>query len=411
MRQVLMAAFHYPPYRGSSGIQRTLKFSRYLPENGWRPIVLSATPNAYVERSDDLLREIPANVVVARALAFDAARHFSVAGRYPGWLAWPDRWGSWLAGGMLRGALLARTQRVSVLWSTFPIATAHVLAANLKAITGLPWVADFRDPMWEHDYPPDIAMRKRAARIEGRTVRSADKVVVTTEGTQRLMWARYPDVPRDRFVVIANGYDEENFTASEKRIVRKAPNGPVRVIHSGTLYPRERDPSALFLAVSQLKQRSQLDGSKLRIVLRATAHDAEIASLIARYGVGDIVEIASAVKYEDALTEMMEADALLLLQGEDCNQQVPAKLYEYLRAGTPVLALAGKQSDTVEILSGAGNMWWAPPAATEDIARALERLMAEARLKQRATNWEYVRKYDRRAQAAELAQLLADVTS
>ena len=92
MKRVLMIAYHFPPLAGSSGIQRTLRFMRHLPEFGWEPLVLTAHPRAYERTSSDQLADIPEGIVVARAPAFDAARHFAIAGRYPRFLARPDRW-------------------------------------------------------------------------------------------------------------------------------------------------------------------------------------------------------------------------------------------------------------------------------------------------------------------------------
>jgi len=95
MKRVLMIAYHYPPLRGSSGIQRTLAFSRYLREYGWQAIVLTAHPRAYPETGEDQLGDVPVDVPVYRAFALDASRHLSVRGAYPKLIALPDRWSSW----------------------------------------------------------------------------------------------------------------------------------------------------------------------------------------------------------------------------------------------------------------------------------------------------------------------------
>src|ERR1700686_4251876 len=89
LKKVLMVAYHFPPYGGGSGIHRTLKFSRYLSEYGWQPIVLTISPHAYPQRE----KAAPdvSGVVTARAFALDAARHLSLRGAYPQWMAIPDR--------------------------------------------------------------------------------------------------------------------------------------------------------------------------------------------------------------------------------------------------------------------------------------------------------------------------------
>src|SRR5205823_2843386 len=92
MPRVLMIAYHYPPVVGSSGIHRTLKFSRYLPDHGWQPTVLTVRHNAHVNGAS---AELPAQVAVERAFALDTAVDLSIRGVYPRWLALPDRWISW----------------------------------------------------------------------------------------------------------------------------------------------------------------------------------------------------------------------------------------------------------------------------------------------------------------------------
>jgi len=111
--RVLMIAYHFPPLRGSSGIQRTLRFCRYLPEFGWNPVVLTAHPRAYDDVDMASVREIPAGVAVHRAFALNTARHLSIRGRYPALLALPDRWSSWFAGAVTSGLVLIRRDELA----------------------------------------------------------------------------------------------------------------------------------------------------------------------------------------------------------------------------------------------------------------------------------------------------------
>src|SRR5437879_13642453 len=115
MKTILMIAFHYPPLSGGSGIHRTLKFSKYLPEFGWQPIVLTASQQAYSSPVQDD-QEIPDGVQIARAFALDTKRHLSVRGKYLRFLALPDRWISWWPCAVALGTSLIRRHRPSVIW-------------------------------------------------------------------------------------------------------------------------------------------------------------------------------------------------------------------------------------------------------------------------------------------------------
>jgi hypothetical protein len=218
MKKVLMIAFHYPPLRGSSGIQRTLKFSCYLPNYGWQPIVLTANPRSYPQVGVDQLHDIPQSMQVTRAFALDAARHLSVRGAYLRWMALPDRWVSWWLGGVIAGLRLIHQYRPEVIWSTYPIATAHLIGLTLHGLTGIPWLADFSDSMTEDNYPPDPVTRRVYRWIERQTVKHCVQGIFTTPGTTRIYAERYPELPRSRWSMIANGYDEEDFSMLEPAV-------------------------------------------------------------------------------------------------------------------------------------------------------------------------------------------------
>ena len=164
--RVLMVAFHFPPLAGSSGIQRTLRFAQHLPSFGWQPLVLSAAVCAYERTSDDLNADVPAGTVVRRAFALDTARHLALRGRYIGAMARPDRWISWRFDAVRQGMRMIREFKPHAIWSTYPIATAHVIGAELHKWSGLPWLADFRDPMAQDGYPADLKTWQSYKKIE-----------------------------------------------------------------------------------------------------------------------------------------------------------------------------------------------------------------------------------------------------
>lgn len=369
-----MIAYHFPPLAGSSGIQRTLRFAQSLPALGWQPLVLSAHPRAYPSTSKDLLGEIPPDLVVQRAYALDTARDLSLFGRYPGWLARPDRWLSWRLDALRQGLQMIKRYRPALIWSTFPIATAHLIGADLQRWSGLPWVADFRDPMAHDEYPRDPKIWASYRRVEQIVFDRARHCTFTTPGALAYYRQRYPQRAAD-ISLLENGYDEPSFLAAEKKL--STPNaaagreGPLVLLHSGIVYPWERDPRPLFEALARLAANGSLSPAQLRLRFRGSAHDHELAQMAQAAGVSGFIELCPALPYEEALTEMMSADALLLLQAANCNTQVPAKLYEYLRAGRPILALTDAAGDTAITLRAAGLQDILPLDSSAAIAAAL----------------------------------------
>lgn len=378
-----MIAYHFPPLRGSSGVQRTLRFCRYLPDFGWTPLVLTASERAYEEIDNASRAEIPQGLVVRRAFALNTARQLAVGRRYPAVLAVPDRWVTWLAGGVLAGLAMIRQARPSVIFSTYPIATAHLIGLALHRLSGLPWVADFRDPMAQEGYPSDPRIWRSFKWIEERALGHASRSMFTSPGAIRDYRRRYPDIPAERFVLIENGYDEEAF----ERVKRMpgappaaAPAGGRRlvILHSGIVYPSERDPTQFFEALGALKRAGVLGEAGVEFRFRASANEPMLHALARQEHVEDIVSVLPHIPYADALAEMMSADGLLLMQAANCNAQIPAKAYEYLRAGRPMLALTDASGDTADLMRRAGAGAVAPldsiAAITTELPAFVERV-------------------------------------
>jgi hypothetical protein len=408
-RTVLLIAYHYPPVAGSSGIQRTLKFSAYLRDHGWQPIVLTVDPRAYERVDNGQMADIPAGLHVERAFALDTSRHLAWRGRYLRGMSIPDRWVSWWPAGVWRGLQLIRQHQPAALLSTFPIATAHMIGLTLAKLSGRPWIADFRDNMTDADFPRDRWTWHFNRWLEGAVVRRADISLFTTPGALRMYAERYPAVAAERWAIVENGFDEENFTQAESSIARQPLGAPgqLTLIHSGLLYPQERDPRPFFAAVAALKQAGTISAQGLRIVLRATGSDELYAPVLRDHGIADIVELAPPVGYRAALAEMLCADGLLLFQAAMCNHQIPAKLYEYLRAGQPILALTDPWGDTATTLRAAGHHAIVDLARREDIQRGLEEFVRRLRDGSAArTPAATAQAHSRKSRTAELAALL-----
>jgi hypothetical protein len=211
--------------------------------------------------------------------------------------------------------------------------------------------------------------------------------------------------------VIANGYDEERFreveTAASKRPAGEA---PTVLVHSGLLYPSERDPRAFFGAVAALRRDGTISASTLQIVLRATGFDEEYRPMLRAQGIEDVIRIEPAVDYRSALAEMLSADGLLLFQASNCNHQIPAKLYEYLRARRPIFAMTDSTGDTARVLAAAEIDTVVPLDSQDQIAGGLRRFLDAVRGGSAPmAGPEAIRQLSRRARAGELAALLHTV--
>jgi hypothetical protein len=282
-----------------------------------------------------------------------------------------------------------------------------MIALTLQRWTSLPWVADFRDSMTEEHYPMDPRKWSIYRKIEQKAVARAAYAVFTSPGTATMYEQRYPQIARDKWKCILNGFDENAFaqidapsaeeSASKRRIV---------LLHSGLLYPSERDPRAFFAAVKELAAAGSVSRDDLLVRLRASGYEELLQTLIDEAGIGDLVKLEPAVGYREALSEMVAADGLLIFQASNCNHQIPAKLYEYIRAQRPVLALTDPIGDTAGVLRACGIDTVARLNSKDEIKAALCKFLdLIARRQATIPGPSVVQRYSRRNQTGELAQL------
>jgi glycosyltransferase involved in cell wall biosynthesis len=364
-------------------------------------------------RDRALEAQIPPDAAVIRTRFLNTKRHLSFRGVYPALLALPDVWIGWLPWA-LRGARgLIAADPIDVVYSTSPHATAHLVARRIAAQTRVPWVTDFRDP-WIED-PPEpgtpngIVYRHVNRWLERDVVRRSAAVVASTEHLRDLLRDRYHLERREKFHVIANGYDEADFALLPARSER--PSKRLRIVHAGSINAGFRDPRPVFAALRRLIAQGKLraDECEIRFVGPGDYGDsAEVRSAIDEAGLGSAVELTARVPYEEALKELTSADILLLLQAsDDTVGLVPAKLYEYLRAGRPVLAFV-RDGAVTEILHATGGGWAADPRTCSAIDAALADAIGAWRsgnLGEHCANFDALRRYERRSLAGELARL------
>lgn len=409
---VLVIAFHFPPIQQSSGVHRTLSFVRQLRRQGHEVTVLTVTRNALPDYRETNSQMIPAGTRVERAPAVDTTRALSWRGRYLRSLAIPDPWSSWSISGAMLGFWRVVRSRPDVIFSTYPIATAHVIGFFLHRLTGIPWIADFRDPMAQDGYPNEPRKWRAFRWIEERAVKHASRLLFTAPGALAFYRETFGDALQDRAHVIENGYDEILFDEALGEVgdgYRRS--GPLRFVHAGVLYPEERDPRSFFAAVRRLIDEGIVTPGQVVFSLRATGHDALYRPLIEELGLSAVISLDPPVGYREALVEMSRADGLLLFQSAGCNFQIPAKAYEYFRTGRPILGFTDPDGDTAGVLRAGGVEWIAPLDDAVAIAGVLREAIAQiAPDRDRAYgNPAFAASCSRGAQAERFIALVEDV--
>jgi glycosyltransferase involved in cell wall biosynthesis len=405
--RVLIFAYYFPPL-GGGGVQRTLKYVKYLPAEGFDSIVIAGGARAYGLRDRGLVREVPPGTVVIRARALPlqkaqwklggALRRAGLSTRLVDEALWPDALVGWLPSAVWHGLRAAREHRPDVLYSTSKPETAHLAALIVHKLTGIPWVADFRDAWTLNPFGPDSARRgpraDASAGLERAVVAHASYVTVVDESFGVLGLAE----DDRRQVVIRNGVDPDDLPAFK----RSDSSTRFRLSHVGTLYG-SRDAAPVFAAIRDLIGRGRLDRDRfeLRIVGHASLRDADLDSLP--------VTFVDYVDHHAAIAEMTSASALLFYQPPQ-SRGSSGKIYEYLGSGRPVLCVAHPDNLAYRLVDELGGGVCADARDVPTIVRAIERLVGDWH---RGTptvapgaRAEALRRFSRRTLTAELAGVL-----
>jgi len=440
---VLQIAYYFPPM-GGAGVQRALKFSKYLPEFGVTPVVLAAHDPDYVSDAS-LAAEVPAGLAVHRVphrallqRLVQWRRRRAAQGR-PGaeqavsataahaaassWrdallrgyaaLQFPDDKAGWARRAIDDGRRILREQRIDLIFSSSPPVSAHALGARLSRESGIPWVADYRD-LWT-EISSQGAPAWRCAldrRTESTWLRQAAGVVTVSPSWQRMLAQRVSSSCPVAF--IPNGYDEADFAALRPAAAAGDPADFV-LVHTGTFYG-PRDPGGLLDGVALYLKQAARPTRRLRVRLvgnMGARFDARLRQFDALFP--GVVERVPYLPHRDALAELVRADALLLVvggwQGAAGAGLLPGKIFEYLRAGKPMLLLGDERGDAAELVRRHAGSWVVDEAQPMAIAQALRAMVETApRISsglQRAGSLDEIREDVAQFERRELARQLA----
>ena len=414
MKHALFVAYHYPPEASSSGVLRTLKYTKYLAEFGWRVTVICPNIDAYNVVDHDLVAQIPEEVQILRTKYLNSKKHFSIRGYYTVLSAIPDQWIGWYPWAVGAGRRVMNTEKVDLVYSTSPYATAHLIASSLARKKNCPLVIDFRDPWYEVPPEPDTPrIRHWFARIlEKRVIKQAKRVITSTRELRDSLAMRYSDQSSEKFIAVLNGYDEEDFTSLDDDSREEETQSDVlTIVHAGSINANFRDPRPFLSALRGCIEGHSLQPDQVMVRFIGPgkfAESRELQLFLDSNNLRNYVEFVPRLPYKEALKSLHNADLLLLLQAsEDTRSLVPAKLYEYLRIQKPVLALV-LTGAVSEILDETGGAWAVNPQDKEKVSEAIEtiiHLWKQKQLSLHHVSLSALEKFDRRALTEQLSGL------
>lgn len=407
---------------GGGAVLRALKFAKYLPEFGWRPLVVAGAGGYHV-RDESLTTEVGAAALVRRVgprrilgrgaggggdyrppsgnVAARGARRLSRGVRRL--VSFPDIY-SWFGRPAYDEARrLLAAHDVEVIFSTAPPYTSHVVASRLAREAGVPLVLDYRDAWADNpfDKAPTPWHRRRTARAEAAVLGAAEAVVAVTEGMAASYRRRLPG--GKRVALIPNGYDEEDFGEDIP-----AAAGSFAVAYSGQLYGN-RMPWTFLAAAARFARRRGL-GTGEFVARFAGPVGRKVLARAATSGIR--VEALGVLGHREAVRVMRAADANLLIIGASpgAGTTLTGKIFEYLRAGRPILALVPPEGEAAALVREFDAGVVVSPDDVDGAAAALEAFY-DGRGRAPRPAAAGLERFERRRLTAELAGLFDDVAA
>lgn len=378
MKRVLIITYYWPP-AGGGGVQRWLKFAKYLPANGWQPVIFTPEDADFPVLDASLESEVPPSAEVIRLPIWEPYRAVrkATSGEEKGvsagfirerkssgftqtLLAWirgnliiPDARRFWIGPSARFLSRYLLSHPVDAIVSTGPPHSMHLIAMRVSRRTGIPWLADFRDPWVNMDNADKFRMTRLAravhAGMERRVLRNADAVVTVSW----YLSSQYEKIRGRRVNTITNGFDHTDFES-----LKPLPEKHFVIGHYGT-FGEDRNPQALWDALSELWQDEPSFSGRLRVDLIGPV-DVEVREAVARRPFADAVKYVPYMPHEDVLVHMKAASVLLVILNQNSNEEgrVTGKIFEYLATGNAVLGIGSLTSDCARVIreSGAGRM-------------------------------------------------------
>ncbi len=413
-RRVLVVAYYFPPM-GLSGVQRTLKFVKYLPEFGWKATVLTVAPTGYFAMDRTLLKEAEeADIEIVRTSSLDPNRLFRSKGvvRMPSEgvrkilqfigdsLFVPDTKIGWRRKAVRFASGLIRKRPFDAIFATAPPQTDLLIGYALKKKFDIPLVVEYRDAWLDYPfkYYPTPFHRVLHARLEKKILKASHRIIVTHRRVKEDLLKRYAPLSHHDVVIISQGFDPSDFTVAA---TERAPSAnKLRITHTGTFYGG-RDPSVILHALKTLQEQVPTMQGKIELRFVGTMRKSDQV-LVKKLGLQKDVVFTGYLDHPDCVREVKEADVLWFVIDND--YQTPGKLYEYFGSRKPIIASVD-DGYTKQLLNESGAAFCVPPRDRQahiNVLKELVKLHREDRLPEIPAS--FAERFDRVTLAGKLAK-------
>lgn len=368
-KKLLIITYYWPP-AGGPGVQRWLKFVKYLPDFDIQPIVYIPENPTYPIIDNDLTNEVSDRAVILKNKIKEPYRLASVfsgedtkkisSGVIPykrnqnfiqKFMLWvrgnffiPDARIQWVKPSVTYLEKYLRENPVDAIITTGPPHSLHLIGLQLKKKLNVKWIADFRDPWTNISYHKELKLTRKSAEkhlwLEKEVLNAADHILVTSAGTKK----EFEQKTSKPVTVITNGYDNEN-------VGKVALDEKFTLAHIGS-FLSERNPRILWKVLKELikEEKGFKDDFRLKLIGKVSQ---EVLDTIKEFRLEDYTDLLGYVSHREAVVHQRSSQVLLLVEidSEDTKCILPGKLFEYMVSERPIIAIGPENSDFAEIIT------------------------------------------------------------
>lgn len=425
MKKVLFITYYWPP-AGGAPVNRILKFYSYLPEFGWEPVILTTDGGDFPFEDESLLQEVRNNTKVFRSKGFSLHKIFSkvspkskknfvpygftdasknsLMDNLSRWVKYnfiPDTRYPWYFKTVRKAVKIIREENIDLIFSSSPPQTNHLIARSAARKTGIPWVADFRDPWTDVFWLLDNSLRWKwihslDKKIERKTIKKMDAIITVGPSLVEILQRK----TQKQIHQITNGYDDTYFAG-----LNYQKGETFRITYAGSL-SKEQDPACFFNAMEILSaEKDFFEDSEIFFMGNFPGY---LHELVKKSAYRNKTLFEPYTFYTDSLSAIASSDLLLLIVPKTMDNKciLTSKLFDYIGARRPVLAFGPVDGDAAGVLSdAAAGKIFDYQDSTQAAAYILEQyhIWKSAETEQNKTS--ETEKYTRRSLTKQLAEV------
>lgn len=412
-QNVLVIAYYFPPM-GLSGVQRTLKFVKYLPQYGWKPFVLTSTPNFYYAYDEKLLDDLEGRDVEIFRTPSSSSRKNKTK-NFPSYFTQklgrailqtifvPDSKIRWKKKALKLADEIIEQNDITAVYATAPPFTDFLIALEIAEKHDIPFIIDYRDVWIDNPFhfatPLHRIHRRYSISLEKKVLTRAQKVLVTTRHTKELLIKRYRFINYDDILIVPHGYDSADF---EQHDDIKPDRNKFILTHSG-LFQDNRTPKYFLKALAAFFRETPEAQDKTEARFLGLMRKGHL-KYIKKYGLSDNVNVTGYLTHSDVIKNLLQSDVLWFMLNDTVRS--PGKLYEYFGAQKPILACLPEGVMRAAVLESKAAIATDP----KDVEAIKQALTTYYKLWKNNSlpfpSAEFINKFDRESLTGELAREL-----